>query len=158
MQEKPAVNPDYPKLACRTCSFQAAHLPVTQANPIWTIRLVACVIHLNRLSFSFVHVKFLFNNVLQELGQLEVLCKQLYESTDPTVRSQAEKALISFTESPDCLQKCQFVLERGTVSILFLLFKLGFFQCLVPILWAVYAEIIACRYVVIKFKLLTLLA
>ena len=52
---------------------------------------------------------------LQELGQLEVLCKQLYESTDQAVRSQAEKALISFTESPDCLQKCQYVLERSTV-------------------------------------------
>ena len=54
---------------------------------------------------------------MQELGQLEVLCKQLYESTDPTVRGQAEKALISFTESPDCLQKCQYVLERSTVSL-----------------------------------------
>lgn len=54
---------------------------------------------------------------MQELGQLEVLCKQLYEGTDPTVRGQAEKALISFTESPDCLQKCQYVLERSTVSL-----------------------------------------
>ena len=54
---------------------------------------------------------------MQELGQLEVLCKQLYESTDPAVRGQAEKALISFTESPDCLQKCQYVLERSTVSL-----------------------------------------
>ncbi|CAB3987622.1 exportin-7-like, partial, partial [Paramuricea clavata] len=52
----------------------------------------------------------------QKLGQLEVLCKQLYESTDAAVRGQAEKALISFTESPDCLQKCQYVLERGTSS------------------------------------------
>ena len=61
-------------------------------------------------------VFYLYYLNLQELGQLEVLCKQLYESTDPAVRGQAEKALISFTESPDCLQKCQYVLERGTVS------------------------------------------
>ena len=54
---------------------------------------------------------------LQELAQLEILCKQLYESSDAGLRGQAEKALISFTESPDCLQKCQFVLERGSVSI-----------------------------------------
>jgi hypothetical protein len=59
---------------------------------------------------------YLYYLNLQELGQLEVLCKQLYESTDPTIRSQAEKALITFTESPDCLQKCQYVLERSTVS------------------------------------------
>ena len=67
----------------------------------------------------FLHdsVLYLYYLNQQELGQLEVLCKQLYESTDPTLRSQAEKALISFTESPDCLQKCQYVLERSTVSV-----------------------------------------
>ena len=55
----------------------------------------------------------------QELSQLEILCKQLYESADAGIRGQAEKALVSFTESPDCLQKCQYVLERGTVSTVF---------------------------------------
>ncbi|XP_046851290.1 exportin-7-like isoform X2 [Xenia sp. Carnegie-2017] len=54
--------------------------------------------------------------LVQELGQLEAICKQLYESTDPGVRSQAEKTLINFTESPNCLQKCQIVLERSTSS------------------------------------------
>ena len=69
--------------------------------------------------FFFLHndIFYLYYLNLQKLGQLEVLCKQLYESTDAAVRGQAEKALISFTESPDCLQKCQYVLERGTVSL-----------------------------------------
>lgn len=80
---------------------------------------------IKKLNFSTLFCFFLLHNDifylyylnLQKLGQLEVLCKQLYESTDAAVRGQAEKALISFTESPDCLQKCQYVLERGTVSL-----------------------------------------
>ncbi|KAJ8388632.1 hypothetical protein AAFF_G00131970 [Aldrovandia affinis] len=50
------------------------------------------------------------------LAQLEILCKQLYESTDTTTRLQAEKALVEFTNSPDCLSKCQLLLERGSSS------------------------------------------
>ena len=53
---------------------------------------------------------------LQSLAQLEILCKQLYETTDTAVRLQAEKALVEFTNSPDCLSKCQLLLERGSVS------------------------------------------
>ncbi|KAF5923012.1 hypothetical protein HPG69_004333, partial [Diceros bicornis minor] len=49
------------------------------------------------------------------LAQLENLCKQLYETTDTTTRLQAEKALVEFTNSPDCLSKCQLLLERGSV-------------------------------------------
>ncbi|XP_076102861.1 exportin-7-like [Mytilus galloprovincialis] len=49
----------------------------------------------------------------QELLQLENLCKQLYETADTNLRSEAEKALIQFAESPDCLNKCQLLLERG---------------------------------------------
>lgn len=54
---------------------------------------------------------------LQGLAQLEILCKQLYETTDTAVRHQAEKALVEFTNSPDCLSKCQLLLERGSVSV-----------------------------------------
>ncbi|KAK3095971.1 hypothetical protein FSP39_021507, partial [Pinctada imbricata] len=49
----------------------------------------------------------------QELLQLEELCKQLYETADPNVRTEAEKALVSFASSPDCLSKCQLLLERA---------------------------------------------
>ncbi|OWK07319.1 XPO7 [Cervus elaphus hippelaphus] len=49
------------------------------------------------------------------LAQLENLCKQLYETTDTATRLQAEKALVEFTNSPDCLSKCQLLLERGSV-------------------------------------------
>ncbi|ROJ26379.1 Exportin-7 [Anabarilius grahami] len=53
---------------------------------------------------------------LSSLAQLEILCKQLYETTDTTTRLQAEKALVEFTNSPDCLSKCQLLLERGSSS------------------------------------------
>ncbi|GAA6229323.1 exportin-7-like [Lates japonicus] len=53
---------------------------------------------------------------VEGLAQLEILCKQLYETTDTAVRHQAEKALVEFTNSPDCLSKCQLLLERGSVS------------------------------------------
>ncbi|XP_012940207.1 exportin-7 isoform X2 [Aplysia californica] len=49
----------------------------------------------------------------QELLQLENLCKQLYETADGNIRAEAEKALVSFANSPDCLNKCQLLLERG---------------------------------------------
>lgn len=49
--------------------------------------------------------------------QLENLCKELYETTNANVRSEAEKALVAFANSPDCLAKCQLLLERGSVSI-----------------------------------------
>uniref|UniRef100_A0A6Q2Z3G4 Importin N-terminal domain-containing protein n=1 Tax=Esox lucius TaxID=8010 RepID=A0A6Q2Z3G4_ESOLU len=52
----------------------------------------------------------------QSLAQLEILCKQLYETTETGVRLQAEKALVEFTNSPDCLSKCQLLLERGSSS------------------------------------------
>ena len=53
---------------------------------------------------------------MQELAQLELLCKQLYETTDANVRSEAEKTLIQFASSPDCLNRCQLLLERGNVG------------------------------------------
>ena len=54
--------------------------------------------------------------LFQELAQLEVLCKQLYETSDTSVRSEAEKTLVQFANSPDCLTKCQLLLERGDGS------------------------------------------
>ena len=36
---------------------------------------------------------------IQQLAQLELLCRELYESHDPDVRAQAEKTLVGFTES-----------------------------------------------------------
>eukprot|EP00794_Sanderia_malayensis_P005744 gene5744-6446_t len=52
----------------------------------------------------------------QELSQLELYCKQLYEAPDPAIRGSAEKALIIFANSPDCLRKCQYLLERAATS------------------------------------------
>ncbi|XP_026472261.1 exportin-7 isoform X1 [Ctenocephalides felis] len=49
----------------------------------------------------------------QEVQQLELLCKQLYESQDSTVRTDAEKALVIFQEGPNTLAKCQLLLDRG---------------------------------------------
>ncbi|KAG8235862.1 hypothetical protein J437_LFUL016469 [Ladona fulva] len=50
---------------------------------------------------------------LNEVRQLELLCKQLYESQDPNLRIEAEKALVGFQNAPDTLSKCQLLLERG---------------------------------------------
>ncbi|CAK1587578.1 unnamed protein product [Parnassius mnemosyne] len=52
----------------------------------------------------------------QEVCQIELLCKQLYESQDPIIREQAEKAVVGFQESPDTLSKCQALLERADSS------------------------------------------
>uniref|UniRef100_T1H8L6 Importin N-terminal domain-containing protein n=1 Tax=Rhodnius prolixus TaxID=13249 RepID=T1H8L6_RHOPR len=52
----------------------------------------------------------------QEVRQLELLCKQLYESSDPTLRVEAEKALVGFQDASDTLSKCQLLLDRGDSS------------------------------------------
>ncbi|XP_023948629.1 exportin-7-A [Bicyclus anynana] len=52
----------------------------------------------------------------QEVIQIELLCKQLYESQDPSIRDQAEVAVVRFQESPDTLSKCQVLLERSNSS------------------------------------------
>lgn len=44
---------------------------------------------------------------------MELLCKQLYESQDTSVRADAEKALVVFQDGPDALAKCQLLLDRG---------------------------------------------
>lgn len=48
--------------------------------------------------------------------QLELLCQQLYESSDSEVRARAEKSLVAFAESSNSLPQCQIVLERSQVG------------------------------------------
>lgn len=50
---------------------------------------------------------------LQEVRQIELLCKQLYESQDSEHRAEAEKSLVGFQNAPDTLTKCQLLLDRG---------------------------------------------
>ncbi|XP_017403180.1 ran-binding protein 17 isoform X2 [Cebus imitator] len=52
----------------------------------------------------------------QSLAELEVLCTHLYIGTDLTQRIEAEKALLELIDSPECLSKCQLLLEQGTTS------------------------------------------
>ncbi|XP_041605959.1 ran-binding protein 17 isoform X2 [Vulpes vulpes] len=52
----------------------------------------------------------------QSLAELEVLCTHLYVGTDLTQRIEAEKALLELIDSPECLSKCQLLLEQGTTS------------------------------------------
>ncbi|XP_018901722.1 exportin-7 isoform X2 [Bemisia tabaci] len=52
----------------------------------------------------------------QEVRQLELLCKQLYESQNPNERIEAEKALVGFQNAPDTLAKCQLLLDRADSS------------------------------------------
>ncbi|CAG0884315.1 unnamed protein product [Cyprideis torosa] len=49
----------------------------------------------------------------QELQQLEILCKRMYESNNSAERVEAEKALVTFQNSPESLPKCQQLLERS---------------------------------------------
>ena len=51
--------------------------------------------------------------VEEEVRQLEALCKQLYASQDASRMTEAEKALVSFQNAGDSLQKCQLLLERA---------------------------------------------
>lgn len=46
----------------------------------------------------------------QDVQQLELYCKQLYESSNP---GEAEKALVAFQDSPDALPRCQQLLDRA---------------------------------------------
>ncbi|XP_037056438.1 ran-binding protein 17 isoform X1 [Peromyscus leucopus] len=52
----------------------------------------------------------------QSLAELETLCTHLYVGTDLTERIEAEKALLELIDSPECLSKCQLLLEQGTTS------------------------------------------
>jgi len=51
-----------------------------------------------------------------QLNQVELLCQQLYESTNSEVRSQAEKTLMGYFDSPNAPAHCQVILEQSQVS------------------------------------------
>ncbi|XP_059618203.1 ran-binding protein 16 isoform X1 [Phlebotomus argentipes] len=51
-----------------------------------------------------------------EIHQLELVCKEMYESTDHARRAEAEKALVAFQDSPDALTQCQLLLDRADSS------------------------------------------
>ena len=65
----------------------------------------------------------MFYFCFQEIAQLEVLCKQLYETGDSSLRAEAEKTLVQFAAQPDCLNKCQLLLERAHVSAVSFIFS-----------------------------------
>lgn len=48
---------------------------------------------------------------------LEKYSEQKEFGIDLTQRIEAEKALLELIDSPECLSKCQLLLEQGTVSI-----------------------------------------
>lgn len=50
----------------------------------------------------------------QEIQQIELLCKHMYESTNPAERNEAERAMLEFGSSPDCPNKCQILIERSS--------------------------------------------
>uniref|UniRef100_A0A8C6R759 RAN binding protein 17 n=1 Tax=Nannospalax galili TaxID=1026970 RepID=A0A8C6R759_NANGA len=52
--------------------------------------------------------------IFPSLAELEALCTHLYVGTDLTERIEAEKALLELIDSPECLSKCQLLLEQGT--------------------------------------------
>lgn len=51
----------------------------------------------------------------QDVVQLEIMCKQMYEGEN-TTRNEAEKVLVAFQNSLDALPKCQLLLDRGESS------------------------------------------
>ena len=55
--------------------------------------------------------------LLQEVIRLESLCKELYTSQDAGVRTEAEKALVAFQNSPDSLGKLLGALELTLIII-----------------------------------------
>nr|VZI15407.1 unnamed protein product [Spirometra erinaceieuropaei] len=48
-----------------------------------------------------------------DLSQIEWACKELYTTSDPVVRAQAEKTCTSLCERPDCVATCQALLQRA---------------------------------------------
>ncbi|KPJ20599.1 Exportin-7 [Papilio xuthus] len=68
------------------------------------------------LTLVFLIVGIIEISRTKEVRQIELLCKQLYDSQDPNIREQAEKAVVAFQESPDTLSKCQALLERADSS------------------------------------------
>ena len=64
--------------------------------------------------------------ISQEIVELESLCQQLYNATSAQQIHEANKLLENFSNSSDCLNKCQILIDRGIVRK-FSLFKLKVF-------------------------------
>ena len=64
-----------------------------------------------------------------QLVQLELLCHQLYESSDIATRRRAEKTLVAFSESPNSLPQCQILLENSQVHGLVLVYEYIVIPC-----------------------------
>jgi len=52
---------------------------------------------------------------VQEILELEQICAAMYETSDSSVRQQAEKVLVQFVNDPLVLEKCQLLLQRAVV-------------------------------------------
>uniref|UniRef100_A0A0X3P2S5 Exportin-7 n=1 Tax=Schistocephalus solidus TaxID=70667 RepID=A0A0X3P2S5_SCHSO len=50
---------------------------------------------------------------MDDLSQIEWACKELYTTSDPAIRAQAEKTCSSLCERPDCVATCQALLQRA---------------------------------------------
>jgi exportin-7 len=50
-----------------------------------------------------------------EIYELEKLCEQLYSSNSAQQIQEANKLLENFSNSTNCLHKCQILLDRGAV-------------------------------------------
>lgn len=55
----------------------------------------------------------------QDIIELEKLCEQLYSAPTTQQIHEANKVLENFSNSPDCLNKCQILLDRGIVNYTF---------------------------------------
>ncbi|KAL5104547.1 Exportin-7 [Taenia crassiceps] len=51
--------------------------------------------------------------MMDALTPIEWACKELYTTSDPAVRVQAEKTCTGICEHPDCIATCKSLLERG---------------------------------------------
>ncbi|EUB56335.1 Exportin-7 [Echinococcus granulosus] len=51
--------------------------------------------------------------MIDALTSIEWACKELYTTSDPAVRMQAEKTCTGICERPDCIATCKSLLERG---------------------------------------------
>ncbi|CDS41722.1 exportin 7 [Echinococcus multilocularis] len=51
--------------------------------------------------------------MIDALTSIEWACKELYTTSDPAVRVQAEKTCTGICERPDCIATCKSLLERG---------------------------------------------
>lgn len=52
-------------------------------------------------------------SISQEILELESLCQQLYNANSAQQIQEANKLLENFSNSTDCLSKCQMLLDRG---------------------------------------------